>query len=341
MLASILYSSLAIPYIYGFEPDIQHWHRVINYLMECAFLVDLVLSLFLLGYVDSRTYDIVLDRRKIRRRYLRSWFASDLLGSIPVDVIDALTDDSISQVGGGARVRAGAGRRRRHWPFARALRCRTGSTSLPSGRLSHGSTLQGASGFSFLRVLRVFKLFRLFRLFNLRGLEDMQSSWALTPSVLRLAKLMGSFLMVVHLVACGFWAMVNSGYFLYGSTELAETYSLSYKKYIHAVHWTVIVLSGSEQQAEAVEEKAYAAAMLFVGIGIFASVIGSASSVLTNLDSFAETRKQQLEKIKHYMAYRKVHKVVQLKIHKYYQYLFLSGQAEQHRELFNQVGSYC
>jgi potassium voltage-gated channel Eag-related subfamily H protein 7 len=54
--------------------------------------------------------------------------------------------------------------------------------------------------------------------------------------------------------------------------------------------------------------------MMLIGIGVFASVIGSASSLLTNLDSVAEKKKTQMDSISHYLTFHSVNKKLRNKV---------------------------
>jgi hypothetical protein len=51
---------------------------------------------------------------------------------------------------------------------------------------------------------------------------------------------------------------------------------------------------------------------------VFASVIGSASSLLTSLDHVAEKRKSQMDSINHYLTFHSVPKLLRHKICNYY-----------------------
>jgi len=58
---------------------------VADQISNVAFAVDLVINFFT-GYLDVKARLVVLDRRRVQRNYLRSWFLADLLATIPFDV---------------------------------------------------------------------------------------------------------------------------------------------------------------------------------------------------------------------------------------------------------------
>jgi voltage-gated potassium channel len=76
---------------------------------------------------------------------------------------------------------------------------------------------------------------------------------------------------------------------------------------------------------------------LLTGIGVFASVIGSASSLLSSLDAVAEKKKSQMDSISHYLTFHSVPMVLKNKIRDYYEYLWLSGQSSHDKNLFDQL----
>ncbi|XP_072361734.1 potassium/sodium hyperpolarization-activated cyclic nucleotide-gated channel 1-like [Scyliorhinus torazame] len=49
-------------------------------------VADLVLN-FYIGYVDEKEEIIIMDRKKIKNHYLKTWFVVDLIGIMPVDYV--------------------------------------------------------------------------------------------------------------------------------------------------------------------------------------------------------------------------------------------------------------
>ncbi|XP_055495962.1 potassium/sodium hyperpolarization-activated cyclic nucleotide-gated channel 4-like isoform X2 [Leucoraja erinacea] len=58
-------------------------------------IMDIVLN-FYIGYVDEKLEVIIMDRKKIKNHYLKSWFAVDLVAMMPVDyVFLGVKDESV------------------------------------------------------------------------------------------------------------------------------------------------------------------------------------------------------------------------------------------------------
>eukprot|EP00644_Phytophthora_capsici_P013625 jgi/Phyca11/117293/e_gw1.33.181.1 len=78
----IAYSVILIPYRIGFGIELSNWEQVMNYCFDSSFGVDVILNFFT-GYYDEDV--LVYEMRRIRHRYLRSWFLFDVASTVPLD----------------------------------------------------------------------------------------------------------------------------------------------------------------------------------------------------------------------------------------------------------------
>ena len=90
-------------------------------------------------------------------------------------------------------------------------------------------------------------------------------------------------------------------------------------KYAISLHWSVCVINGNYLSPETGIEHRFTACMLFLGIVVSASIIGSASTLLANLNSAAVEKRKQLDSINAFLQYRKVNPALQSKIKNYYE----------------------
>jgi hypothetical protein len=109
------------------------------------------------------------------------------------------------------------------------------------------------------------------------------------------------------------------------------------EQYGESIYWTMQVFLGNDTHPENSNQTLFTTCFLFVGIGVFASIIGSASSLLSSLDAVAEQQKAQIESISHYMVFHSVPKELRQKISDFYDYLWRSGQSMHDRNLFDQL----
>jgi potassium voltage-gated channel Eag-related subfamily H protein 7 len=86
MLALLLYVSVASPMEIFFSAFPKNTAiSVVNILIDILFIADIVLN-FRTGYIDEAK-KLVLDKTRIRSRYLRGWFILDVVSSFPVQVL--------------------------------------------------------------------------------------------------------------------------------------------------------------------------------------------------------------------------------------------------------------
>ncbi|KAF4042626.1 Ion transport protein [Phytophthora infestans] len=78
----IAYSVVLIPYRIGFGIELAGWEQVLNYCFDSSFAVDVIFNFFT-GYYDEDI--LVYELRRIRARYLRSWFLFDVASTVPLD----------------------------------------------------------------------------------------------------------------------------------------------------------------------------------------------------------------------------------------------------------------
>jgi hypothetical protein len=81
----ILYSIVIVPFRIAFNVE-NVWLVLIDVMVDCIFLVDMVLAFFT-GYVRYEDGQIEWNFCKIWAHYLRTWFLIDFLSTIPIDWI--------------------------------------------------------------------------------------------------------------------------------------------------------------------------------------------------------------------------------------------------------------
>ena len=105
-------------------------------------------------------------------------------------------------------------------------------------------------------------------------------------------------------------------------------------QYTNAFFWAVMVTTGIGRDIMPVTilEHVYSSAMIFLGVFMYAIIIGSLSSSISNLDVEKAERKKQLDSIKQFLRQRKVPISLQRRIVQYYEYLWSSQMSVATRE---------
>ncbi|XP_050890017.1 potassium channel AKT6 isoform X2 [Lathyrus oleraceus] len=85
----VFYTAIMCPFEFGFLLTSKGPLAIVDNVVNVFFLIDIVLTFFV-AYVEKMTYLLVVDKRKIAHRYLRSWFFLDVLSTIPYEVFHFL-----------------------------------------------------------------------------------------------------------------------------------------------------------------------------------------------------------------------------------------------------------
>ncbi|RLN32208.1 hypothetical protein BBJ28_00005187 [Nothophytophthora sp. Chile5] len=159
---------------------------------------------------------------------------------------------------------------------------------------------------------------------------------SMNPSVLRMLKLTIIFLVSQHLIACTYYYIsLNQGTeTTWGPTnEIRQSKSLG-NQYVDAFYFAIMVTTANDVNPNTPIEKLFTSVMLFVGIVINASIIGSAANLLSNLDKEEIARKNQMDSINDYLRFKKVPLNLQNKIRRYYDYALTTRLQDPTESLF-------
>jgi hypothetical protein len=83
-------------------------------------------------------------------------------------------------------------------------------------------------------------------------------------------------------------------------------------KYVGAFYFAIMVTTANDLGPQNTLERVFTGLMLLIGIGINASIIGSAANLLANMDKTEVARKEHLDAINDYLRFKKVHRVMSL-----------------------------
>ncbi|KAK3240751.1 hypothetical protein CYMTET_49426 [Cymbomonas tetramitiformis] len=86
MLNMLLYTATITPYEVAFLEPAWDAMFVCNRIVDVCFLTDIILNLFI-AYFDGVSGTWVYDLRLIRKRYIKGWFAMDVVSVLPFDLL--------------------------------------------------------------------------------------------------------------------------------------------------------------------------------------------------------------------------------------------------------------
>ncbi|XP_032829654.2 potassium/sodium hyperpolarization-activated cyclic nucleotide-gated channel 2-like [Petromyzon marinus] len=263
---------------------------IFNVFSDTFFLVDLVLN-FRTGIVVEDNTDIILDPRKIKRTYLRTWFLVDLVSSIPVDYIFLIVESGMdSDV----------------YKTARALRI-----------------VRFAKILSLLRLLRLSRLIRYIHQWE----EIFHMTYDLASAVMRIINLIAMMLLLCHWDGCLQFLVpmlqdfpedcwVTTSRMVNVSWEMQYSYAL----FMAMSHMLCI---GYGQQAPSSMSDVWLTMLsMIVGATCYAMFIGHATALIQSLDSSRRQYQEKYKQVEQYMSFHKLPAELRQRIHEYYEHRY-------------------
>eukprot|EP00063_Salmo_salar_P029446 XP_014004281.1 PREDICTED: potassium/sodium hyperpolarization-activated cyclic nucleotide-gated channel 2-like isoform X1 [Salmo salar] len=263
---------------------------IFNVVSDTFFLMDLVLN-FRTGIVLEDNTEIILDPKKIKRTYLKTWFLVDFISSIPVDYIFLIVEKGIdSEV----------------YKTARALRI-----------------VRFTKILSLLRLLRLSRLIRYVHQWE----EIFHMTYDLASAVMRIFNLIGMMLLLCHWDGClqflvpmlqdfpqDCWVSLNKMV----NDSWSELYSFAlFKAMSH-----MLCIGYGRQAPESMSDIWLTMLSMIVGATCYAMFIGHATALIQSLDSSRRQYQEKYKQVEQYMSFHKLPADFRQKIHDYYEHRY-------------------
>lgn len=187
--------------------------------------------------------------------------------------------------------------------------------TIPFDFIFESVTSQGK--FKSLKIIRTVKLVKLLRLMRLSKLLKMNIQWtsefAINADSIRLLKLVGPVMIIVHFVGC-FWFYISIDYpddnKWWGSKRIHmdDPDSIT-SRYIASVYWaatTMTTVGFGDIYAVNHSEKAYCTFVMIGGTTLFAYVIGTVIEVVSNSKSLTNREHEMGQQVNAYIKERGV-----------------------------------
>uniref|UniRef100_A0A3Q2CHI8 Hyperpolarization activated cyclic nucleotide gated potassium and sodium channel 2 n=1 Tax=Cyprinodon variegatus TaxID=28743 RepID=A0A3Q2CHI8_CYPVA len=263
---------------------------IFNVVSDTFFLMDLVLN-FRTGIVFEDNTEIILDPKKIKQKYLKSWFIVDFVSSIPVDYIFLIVEKGIdSEV----------------YKTARALRI-----------------VRFTKILSLLRLLRLSRLIRYIHQWE----EIFHMTYDLASAVMRIINLIAMMLLLCHWDGClqflvpmlqdfpsDCWVSLNKMV----NDSWSELYSFAlFKAMSH-----MLCIGYGRQAPESMSDIWLTMLSMIVGATCYAMFIGHATALIQSLDSSRRQYQEKYKQVEQYMSFHKLPADFRQKIHDYYEHRY-------------------
>ncbi|CAG5864804.1 unnamed protein product [Menidia menidia] len=263
---------------------------IFNVVSDTFFLMDLVLN-FRTGIVFEDNTEIILDPKKIKMKYLKSWFVVDFVSSIPVDYIFLIVEKGIdSEV----------------YKTARALRI-----------------VRFTKILSLLRLLRLSRLIRYIHQWE----EIFHMTYDLASAVMRIFNLIGMMLLLCHWDGClqflvpmlqdfpaDCWVSLNK--------MVNDTWSELYSFALFKAMSHMLCIGYGRQAPESMSDIWLTMLSMIVGATCYAMFIGHATALIQSLDSSRRQYQEKYKQVEQYMSFHKLPADFRQKIHDYYEHRY-------------------
>ncbi|XP_034387617.1 potassium/sodium hyperpolarization-activated cyclic nucleotide-gated channel 1 [Cyclopterus lumpus] len=263
---------------------------IFNVVSDTFFLMDLVLN-FRTGIVFEDNTEIILDPKKIKKKYLQSWFVVDFVSSIPVDYIFLIVERGMDS---------------EMYKTARALRI-----------------VRFTKILSLLRLLRLSRLIRYIHQWE----EIFHMTYDLASAVMRIFNLIGMMLLLCHWDGClqflvpmlqdfpsDCWVSLNKMV----NDSWTELYSFAlFKAMSH-----MLCIGYGRQAPESMSDIWLTMLSMIVGATCYAMFIGHATALIQSLDSSRRQYQEKYKQVEQYMSFHKLPADFRQKIHDYYEHRY-------------------
>eukprot|EP01006_Ploeotia_vitrea_P017570 TRINITY_DN48773_c0_g1_i1.p1 TRINITY_DN48773_c0_g1~~TRINITY_DN48773_c0_g1_i1.p1 ORF type:complete len:542 (+),score=56.35 TRINITY_DN48773_c0_g1_i1:27-1652(+) len=191
-------------------------------------------------------------------------------------------------------------------------------------------------------------LFRVNRLARMIRLTYYFSQWekvtSLKPSVIRIFKSTFVIVFLAHFIGCGFFLVIlieeEDAQKDFTGTENIRSKGLG-SQYIRAFYWSFVTMTGYNNTNPHTQlETLFSIFVTMVGISLFATIIGTVGSLVTNLDSSALYFRQKMDGINDYMKYKRIPQDLQNEVRNYYTYLWKSGKGLDKNKVLDDLPPY-
>ena len=100
MVILLVFTAVYVPFRIAYLEEVNYELYIIEWVVDCFFFMDIILDFFMAYYTEHN--ELVTDRSKIIKRYLKTWFLIDVVGCFPTHLL--ISDNSSNSYGKSARL---------------------------------------------------------------------------------------------------------------------------------------------------------------------------------------------------------------------------------------------
>jgi CRP-like cAMP-binding protein len=199
-----------------------------------------------------------------------------------------------------------------------------------------------AAGVSYNPLMRVNRMVRMGRL--IYYFVSWEKISTLKPSVIRILKSIFVIVFLAHLIGCLFFLVIliegeDATADFTGSDNITDRPLAS--QYLRSFYWAFVTMTGYNNTNPNTQlETMFCIFVTMIGISVFATIIGTVGSLVTNLDSSKLYFRQKMDGINDYMKYKRIPQELQDEVRNYYSYLWKSGKGLDKNKVLDDLPPY-
>uniref|UniRef100_A0A672Y424 Cyclic nucleotide gated channel subunit alpha 1a n=1 Tax=Sphaeramia orbicularis TaxID=375764 RepID=A0A672Y424_9TELE len=187
--------------------------------------------------------------------------------------------------------------------------------------------------------IRINKLLRIGRMMEFFTKTETKTNY---PNIFRIGNLIMYILIIIHWNACFYFSFSKAIGFgaddwVYPSLDDPEEpdFGKPMRKYAFSLYWSTLTLTtiGETPPPDLDSEFLFHVLDFLVGVLIFATIVGNIATMISNMNAAQAQFQARIDNIKQYMQVRKVSKDLELRVIKWFDYLWNNGKAQDEREV--------
>lgn len=177
-------------------------------------------------------------------------------------------------------------------------------------------------------VIGIIRFPRLLRGFQCLGIfRRWENNVNVNPVVIRMINLVVTIFLIDHWVAC-LWFFIGEVAHISGESWLTNASLESARtstQYLKSLYWSITTLTtvgyGDITPTNDLEI-VFTLVIMFLGVSMYAFIIGNVASLIANLDANQGRFREKLDQIQAYMRERRIPAILQQQVRDYYQYMW-------------------
>ncbi|XP_049423615.1 cyclic nucleotide gated channel subunit alpha 1a [Epinephelus fuscoguttatus] len=187
--------------------------------------------------------------------------------------------------------------------------------------------------------IRINKLLRIGRMLEFFTRTETKTNY---PNIFRIGNLIMYILIIIHWNACFYFSFSKSIGFgaddwVYPALDDPDEPAFGEfgRKYSFSLYWSTLTLTtiGETPPPALDSEFLFHVVDFLVGVLIFATIVGNIATMISNMNAAQAQFQARIDNIKQYMQVRKVSKDLELRVIKWFDYLWNNGKAQDEREV--------